>query len=239
MHKFKNSENILGLYFIYGIISEILYLLIFIFTIPLGYVFTLTGVNKNATRKSPVVLINGFLNQNLLYYFLKRHLEKEGYKVYMANLGLFNTDIKRRAKLLSEYIDKNRLWRITLIGASMGGLIGFHYLQELNGWTRTNKFIAIGTPFKGSYLKMPNFFKYTRQLNQYINQYIKSLFDENKKIKNLKKIICLYSNFDEFVPGKNSVIPGSVNKKLNVIGHANLLAFSLQTFKAVAEHAGQ
>lgn len=227
----------LSIYFLFGIFTEIFYLLIFVFTIPLGQVITLTSVNKNSTRKNPIVLVNGFLNQNLLYYFLKRHLEKQGYKIYMANLGLLNTDIKRKAELLSKYIDKNRLNGITLIGASVGGLIGFHYLQELNGWTRVNKLITIGTPFKGSHFKMPTFFKYTRQFNQYINQYVKSLLGDRKKIKNIKKIICIYSNFDEFVPSKNSIIPGSINKRLNVIGHANLLAFSLQTFKAVLEHA--
>ena len=225
------------MYFISGIISEVFYLLIFIFTIPLGYVFQLKGVNKNPTRKNSIVFVNGFLNQNLLYYFMKRHLEKRGHRMYMVNLGLLNGDITHKAKLLSKYIKGNHLKNITLVGASMGGLIGFYYLQELNGWNKANRFITIGTPFRGSNLNILSFFfRYTRQLNQN-SQYIKSLFGNGKKIKNLGKITCISTYYDEFVPIKSSIIPGGINKKLNVIGHANLLAFSPQTFELVAEYA--
>lgn len=223
------------MYLLFGALNELLFLLIFIFTIPLGYIFPLTGINKSSFRKYPIVFVHGWLNQNLLFYFLKRHLEKQGYKVFMTNFGLLTRNISRSAALLSNYIDNNNLRNITLIGASIGGLIGLDYLQKLNGWSKVNKFIAIGTPFTGSNLARLTFFsELARQISPN-SQYLQNLF--SNKIKNLRKIICIYSNYDELVSGKNATINGAINKRLNVIGHANLLAFSHRTFELLTKHA--
>jgi triacylglycerol lipase len=42
--------------------------------------------------------------------------------------------------------------QVDLIGISMGGLIGLHYLRKLGGDPYIRRFVTIGTPFHGSHM---------------------------------------------------------------------------------------
>lgn len=220
---------------LFGLLSEILSLFIFVFTIPLGFVFPLTGVNKNPTHKNPIVFIHGWLNQNLLFYFLKRCLEKQGYKVFMADFGLLTGNIGQNTQLLSDYIKKNNLGDVILVGASTGAIIGIHYLQKLGGWNKVDRFIAVSGPFMGFPLARIAFFSKSAKQMIPNSEYLKSLFYE--KVKNIEKIVCISSKYDEIVPHESSKIPGAKNEAIEIVGHVNLLAFSNQTHELIAKCA--
>ncbi|MDP3987718.1 MAG: hypothetical protein Q8P80_01080 [Candidatus Levybacteria bacterium] len=223
------------MHILFGISKEILFLFIVIPTALLGFIFPLTKVNKKPSRKKPIVFVHGWLNQNLLYYFLKRHLEKQGYQVYMTNFGLLTGDINQNAYLLSNFFEKKKLKNTILIGASLGSLIGFHYLQELEGWNRVEKFIAIGGPFMGFPLaKLFFFLKSGKQMSPN-SKYLKDLF--NKYVKNIEKIVCISSKYDEIVPANSSKIKGARSETLKIVGHVNLLAFSSQVYKLITNYA--
>lgn len=221
--------------FLIDFLKEIVFLFLYFTSALLGYIFPLTNIN-NKSSKNVIVFIRGGLTQNPIYFFLKRYLEKKGYSVYMTNFGLELYDLNKSAQILANYIEKNRLKNVVLVGTSIGGIIGFHYVQKLEGWKKVKKLIAIGAPFKGTlFVSLLVFFlKAGRQIFPN-SQYQKDLFAE--KIKNINKIVCISAKYDEIIPNESSKIPGAKIEELKIAGHVNLLAFSSQTYRLIVKHS--
>lgn len=223
------------MHFALGVLKEIIFIFISLFAVVLGYLFPLTETNKNPLKDRSIVFIHGLFSQNLLHYFLKRHLEKKGYRVYMTNFGLLTGDIAKNSKLLSDYVTNNNLKDIVLVGASEGAIISLYYLQKLDGWTKVNKFISVGGPFKGFPLARLAFFSLAAKQMSANSDFLKDLF--NGSIQNTQKIICISSKFDEIIPSKSSKIEGAINETLRIVGHINLIAFSNDVHKLIANYA--
>jgi len=222
------------MYIVLDIVKEMFLILILIPIILLGYIFPLTKINKNSSSNKQIVFVCGWFNNNLLYFFLKKHLEKQGYQVHMTNFGLLTGDITKYSQRLADFFDEQRLERTVLIGASLGGVIGLYFLQELNGWKKIDKFIGICSPFAGfPVARMFSFLKAGRQISPN-SKFLKSLF--SKKIMNEEKILCISSKYDNIVPKSSATIMGARNEVLKIFGHTNLLAFSSQVYKLITDY---
>jgi len=213
-----------------SLFKEIFLYIVLFFSLVLGYFIPLNKTINNGKKKFPIVLVHGLLNQNLLYYFFKKHLEKQGYQVYMPNIGLLTGDISKSAHKLSDFFAKKSISNAILIGASMGGVVSLYYLQELDGWNKVKKLITIGSPFKCFPMgKFIYFIKSARQISN--DSFLTKLLSKKNKFK--KKTICISSCYDEVVPANCAKIDGTINETINIIGHINLIAFSELIYKKV------
>lgn len=102
----------------------------------------------------PVLVIHGFTTTNLSNLPIHYSLRKAGFRTYNVHIpGLNTQDIRHSstlvAKRVKEIKSKTQCEKILLVGISMGGLIGLHYLRKLHGHRHIEKFVAIGTPFQG------------------------------------------------------------------------------------------
>ena len=104
----------------------------------------------------PVLIIQGFLAPTLTNYLLKNRLQRAGFTAEDVPIeGLNAGDIRDSARVVEMAVNAMRMRtgakQIDLIGISMGGLIGLHYLRKLGGDDFVRRFIAIGTPFNGTH----------------------------------------------------------------------------------------
>ncbi len=108
-------------------------------------------------RQYPVLIIHGFTTHKLSNLPLHRALRKEHFQTHNVNIpGLNTQDIRRSSELVEERVEeiKKRMGvdKVQLVGVSMGGLIGLHYIRQRGGHSSVNKFVTLGTPFQGAQL---------------------------------------------------------------------------------------
>lgn len=108
-----------------------------------------------AKRKLPVLLIHGFTTNKIANLPLHQALRKADFQTYNVDIpGLNTQDIRLSSPIVAERIleikQKNDCDKVQLVGISMGGLIGLHYLRKHDGHLHVDKFVALGTPFQGT-----------------------------------------------------------------------------------------
>ncbi len=110
----------------------------------------------SSPQRYPVLIIQGFLAPTLTNFVLKTRLKAEGFLAEDVPLaGLNAGDIRESARVVEMSVNamltRAGTKKVDLIGISMGGLIGLHYLRKLGGDEYVRRFVAIGTPFKGTH----------------------------------------------------------------------------------------
>lgn len=207
----------------------------FIFAYPFGHIFGLFISKSPTDPKQTIVIVERWFTTHPYHKFWKNYLEKQGFEVYIVNFPIYKGSFEESAVKLKEYIDNLSLENIVLAGISSGALTSLLYLQHHKGWDKTKKFIALGAPFKGTYMSsLISFTKSGRQLLP-TSMLIKKLTDE--KIVNKDKIICLRAKHDEMVPSDSSFIDGTKCETVEISGHNNFHLDSKDTYSLVAKYA--
>ena len=103
-------------------------------------------------KKTPVVLITGFLGTRSTMIPIKLRLESDGFPVHIYSYELFQiSKIDVIANDFSNYCSQLCLIygykKLNIVAYSMGGLIAINSLKNNNLY---NKIITLGTPFNGS-----------------------------------------------------------------------------------------
>lgn len=106
-------------------------------------------------EKLPVLLIHGFTTTKLANLPVHNALRKAGFHTYNVTLpGLNTQDIRQSSPLVAERVqeilEKHAIRKLLLVGISMGGLIGLHYLRKHQGHKHVHKFVSLGAPFQGA-----------------------------------------------------------------------------------------
>lgn len=109
------------------------------------------------TTKEPVmnvVLVHGFLQSGHSYRTMRKRLEKHNIRCLTARLSPSDgrSGICTLAGNLKEQIDEafGPDEEFSLVGYSMGGLVGRYYLQKLGGAERCQQLITIASPHQGT-----------------------------------------------------------------------------------------
>lgn len=108
----------------------------------------------------PVLLLYGFLSTRRVFEVLEHRLRRDHFCVWSINLGglfdSFNTNgidecaEKVREKVERLYTRYPTMGPLSIVGHSMGGLIGRYYVKRLGGDRRVRNLITLGTPHNGS-----------------------------------------------------------------------------------------
>ncbi|MFJ3900563.1 esterase/lipase family protein [Streptomyces sp. NPDC090025] len=103
----------------------------------------------------PVVLLHGFVDNRSVFVLLRRALARHG-RAHLASLNYspLTTDLRVAAELLGrrveELLARTGGTEVDLVGHSLGGLIGRHYVQRLGGDARVRTLVMLGTPHSGT-----------------------------------------------------------------------------------------
>lgn len=223
-----------GHYIIQGVIE-----LLLIFSYPLTSILRFTvplySLYPHPQYKTPIVIVEQWFAQNAYHIFMKRYLEKKGFRVYLFNFSLFKGGIDDGAVELKNFFEKYSLQNALIVGISAGALTSFTYLQTYNGWKKVKKLISLGGPFKGTPLAYPIvFLKSGRQLIPQ-STFLTTL--QKKKIRKPHRILCISPLIDEMVPTTSNRLPSVKQKKIPCIGHNNLHIWSKDVLTIIINEA--
>ena len=109
----------------------------------------------HAGFRNPVLLIQGWLGTRGVFNFLEGKLKRDGFPVFSFFLGRLNIqDITKSAEIVSEKLvricEEKKIEKVSILGHSMGGLIGLYALKYCGIEKYVDRFIAVGTPFHGT-----------------------------------------------------------------------------------------
>lgn len=182
-----------------------------------------------ATRE-PVILLPGAFGQDLVYWNLWQYfLERDGFHVYpFAFPRLSLADLRVSARLLREKVDEvlavEGHERVSLVGHSMGGLIGRYYIKHLRGRERVSRLCCLGVPHHGTWAAMTApLLKGTRQIlpgSPFLEQLNDPSYPHGVPILNI------WSGWDGIIiPSRNAVLdlPEVDNRELPYMHHWRIL----------------
>jgi len=179
-----------------------------------------------------IVIVERWLSLNFRHLYWKYYLERKGYNVYLANFPLRLGNFHEAAGHLDSYLERNELTDVTLVGISSGAIASYLYLHYYDGWSRVDKFISIGAPFKGTWMAI--FISWLPSGRELLpnSDLIKEI--GNITLLHLNKVYCMKAKFDEMVPN-GSILEGAHKITLNVIGHNNLHLQVRTTYRKIIE----
>lgn len=217
----------------YQLLSEIS--LIFLYPILSVIVWFVPRHELKGHGSGPnIILVERWLSVNIRHLYWKYYLERKGYNVYLANFPIRKGNFDKSAHQLAKYIERHELKGITLVGISSGALTALLYLQECNGWDRVDKFVAVGAPFKGTWMALFLAFAYSGRELLPNSGLVKKISTMN--IINAHKIYCIKAKFDEMVPF-GSFLPRTHHIMVDILGHNNLHIRVRATYKKIMEIA--
>lgn len=105
----------------------------------------------------PIVMVHGWLSGTYAFNTMKNYLEDRGYstcKMYTFGYNYRRDSNKTSASRLSSYVNSvsnaNGGKKVTIIAHSNGGLVSRWYRAKLGGYSKNDRFIALGTPHRGT-----------------------------------------------------------------------------------------
>lgn len=180
--------------------------------------------------KEHVLLIQGWLGTRGVFALLENKLQRDGFRVFSFHLGALNIqDIAKSAQMVADKIHRvshaMNIRELTIIGHSMGGLIGLYALKKLDIANHVNKLIAIGTPFDGTpaaYAGLPFLGAVAKSLWQMLpdSDFIHDLHADPLPAN--VEIVSIMSRLDMLAPEKYCVLKGARNILVSA-GHAALV----------------
>ena len=223
--------------FVAVILSSIFELIImgyFILTIIIGSFLPLRSVLVGNGKYHNVVISTGFLTRGVFHFFQKNYLEAYGLRVYIADFGYNTEDIAETAEKLQHFFNKHQLEDVVLVGCSEGSLVGYYFLEHLNGWPKVRKFIAIAGPFHGAPAATLMPFVAANQMSP-DSPFLKDLLKKESKHKD--KMITVQAYYDELVPRKSSHIKHYDNRLMHLVGHGRVQGFSNEVNDLIRKYA--
>ncbi|MCZ7582448.1 MAG: alpha/beta fold hydrolase [Deltaproteobacteria bacterium] len=186
-----------------------------------------------AGHRRPVLVIHGFFGTRGAMFLLEQRLKAIGFPVFSVSLGLFNVDdIKISAERIAEKVDQMtaeyHLDRINILGHSMGGLIGLHYIKKLGGAPRVRRLVSIGTPFRGAAIAKTSL--YTMPWSGWLMKSLKQITPGSGYLKELHdgtlpdgvEYVSIMAKNDQVVDPRACVLEGARNIMIPT-NHAGLV----------------
>tara|TARA_B100000900_G_scaffold376499_1_gene359286 strand:- start:293 stop:889 length:597 start_codon:yes stop_codon:yes gene_type:complete len=181
------------------------------------------------SNNRPIVLIHGLWNTSNIFKTLSRKLDRYAIDYFAPTLqhDFGKVSIIDLTKLLNELIiNKYGLDKeIDLLGFSMGGIIGSFWLKNFGGNKRTNKFISVGSPHKGTLTSqiIPSIPLKGISEMKINSNLLKDLYASNNFLENVN-CISFFTKWDLMVfPGWKAYLPKGHRYSLNILQHKNLI----------------
>lgn len=184
-----------------------------------------------------VILVHGFTYSPRRVRFMAAYLRRHDWKVLTPELMPSNGSLPLEtmaamlARFISDYTSPEE--RLDLVGFSMGGLICRYFLQNLGGAARTDRFVSIASPNRGTRIAnlLPGAgMKQMRPGSPFLEAL-------NKDASALDGIACtvFYTPFDfVIVPAASSVVPFAATVRFSIFSHV-LMIYHPAVFNKLAQ----
>ena len=182
-------------------------------------IFNTREKKQKLNGKPAIVLLHGFASKGRLFSPVITKLENLGYVIFTPDIGGIKKNLEELTNDLAIFIEKNKLNNFTIIGHSMGGVVGLNYY--IQNKDKVNLLIALGSPFqKSKLIEKLSFFPILNDIDKF-----------EKNIDGLN-VYSIGSKADLVVPAECSYLEGAQNIVFNKIGHVGVV-FASQTFSEI------
>ena len=100
--------------------------------------------------KPDVLLLHGILMNAMEMLFLKRQLEKQGFRVYSLSYASVKHSIEENTHRLYQKITRLNCQKLHIVAHSLGGIMSMHLLEKYPDLP-IQRVVMLGTPINGSY----------------------------------------------------------------------------------------
>jgi triacylglycerol lipase len=158
-------------------------------------------------------------------------LKRAGLQAHTVRLPPLNmAAVERSSALVADRIDGILAGsghpRIDIVGMSLGGLIGLHYLLELGGAERVRRMITLGTPVRGTWSALAALGAPAARQCLPGSGFLEAL--DAKGLPEGVEVIAVYGSFDPVAPKSRCTIPGVRNIEIPTLpqplAHQSLIA---------------
>lgn len=109
--------------------------------------------------RRPVLLVHGYLAVPQLLFPMKHALKRRGVQAHLARMSLLCLgDVRDLARQVGDNVERvcrETGWdKIDVVGVSLGGFAALHYIRELGGQERVRAFVAVASPFRGTWFAL-------------------------------------------------------------------------------------
>jgi len=186
----------------------------------------------------PVLLVHGMLDTHLLFYRMKRALDRAGFTDVRA-MDIVPNDASicfeamadQVAAAADRLLARSGQAQIDIIAYSMGTIAVRYYLQQLGGSARTRRFVSISGPHHGTRTSFLNDNAGVRQLRPG-SPFLEELNREEGSWGGVE-VFSFRSRFDLMIfPPATSILKNAQNKAFNVPFHP-LMAQDRQVIREV------
>ena len=186
-------------------------------------------LKEMSIKRKTIILIHGLWDNPRVFDRLIKKLRFYDVQILTPHMrhGFGKIDINDLAIALDDYISTKVPENVTLdlVGFSMGGLIARVWLQKMGGTSRTNRFISIGSPHKGTILAQVMPTSLMKGIGQ-MKRGSSFLVELNSNYSVLENVECIsfFCRLDLMVvPGWDATLPLGVNFSIPVSSHKALI----------------
>jgi len=190
-------------------------------------------------KRNPIILIHGLWNTSEIFSSLTSKLDELEIDYFAPNLShsYGMTSIIQLTNLLNDLILEKYGFEqeLDILGFSMGGIIGRYWIKQFNGYKRTNRFITVGSPHKGTLA--------SQLVPKYPFRGISEMKINSKLLRQLSKFnyllediecISFFTYWDLMVfPGWRAYLNAGEKISLKVYKHRNLIQNPLAIEKII------
>ncbi len=179
----------------------------------------------------PVVLVHGLFAPRATMLPFQWALKRAGLEAHTVRLPPLNmAAVEGSARLLAAKVDQvlesAGVERCDIVGMSLGGLIGLHYLIELEGAPKVRRMITLGTPVRGTWTALAALGSPAARQCLPGSDFLETL--EAKGMPEGVEVIAVYGSFDPVAPKSRCTIPGIRNIEIKTLpqplAHQSLIA---------------
>jgi triacylglycerol lipase len=183
------------------------------------------------SRQPPAILVHGLFAPRATMLPFQWALKRAGLEAHTVRLPILNmaaveTSSRLLAAKVDQVIDSGGHERVDIVGMSLGGLIGLHYLLELGGAAKVRRMITLGTPVRGSWSALAALGAPAARQCLPGSRFLEEL--EARGMPEGVDVIAVYGSFDPVAPKGRCRIPGIRNIEIKTLpqplAHQSLIA---------------
>ncbi len=183
------------------------------------------------TTQPPAILVHGLFAPRATMVPFKWALKRAGIQAHTVRLPPLNmAAVESSARLLAarvdQVLDSSEHTQVDIVGMSLGGLIGLHYLSELEGTDKVRRMITLGTPVRGTWSALAALGAPAARQCLPGSDFLEDL--EARGLPDEVEIISVYGSFDPVAPKSRCSIPGVRNIEIKTLpqpfAHQSLIA---------------
>jgi triacylglycerol lipase len=190
------------------------------------------GTTTAVTTKDPVIFVHGYTGSASSFDSMKQWLISAGWPEsmlfaiqYSNTTGSNVQNANELSQFVNQVLKKTKATKVDIIAHSMGGLSTRYYIKNLDGATKVNDVVTLGSPHHGTNSAYYGFFTAGAREMMPDSTFLQELNSVDETPGSAVQYTSIYSNTDEVIsPYTSSILNGAKNVEVSGVSHSGLLS---------------